>query len=97
MSFHLTYNDEVRVPRPQSQQRFVGLTELKEYGAVRKLGDLCSLHFFPKGEWRKVGEITCYLSFFKYSFHHSMKVPEGILSSSLTHYQVILSSFFALL
>jgi len=42
-----------------SQQRFVGLIELRKCSAVKKLGDLCSVHFLPKGGWIKVGEITC--------------------------------------
>lgn len=65
-----------------SQQRFVGLTELKKYSAVKNLGDLCSVHFLPKGGWINVREITCFLSFYNILCITNITVPACILSSS---------------
>lgn len=54
---------EVRVLRPLFSAEILHLIELRKCSDGTNLGDLCSVHFLPKSEWIKVGEITCYFSF----------------------------------
>lgn len=81
MSFRLMYNDEVRVPRPQFSAEICGLDWIKERQLCKEVRwslfrAFSSQRWMDKG-WRNY----LLLQFLKYSLHHSIRVPEGILST----------------